>query len=109
MKLKDILIAVPALQKLAAAELTLKIAYELQQLNSALQNDLDFFDREKAKIVNRLGEIKGNEPEITELLNMDVNTEIHRVKIPLTETEHVKLSANDINAVRAFVDFEGEK
>lgn len=106
MKLKDILIAVPALQKLAAAELTLKIAYELQQLNSALQNDLDFFDREKAKIVNRLGEIKGNEPEITELLNMDVNTEIHRVKIPLTE--HVKLSANDINAVRAFVDFEGE-
>ena len=55
MLLKEIVSAVPALGKLAAANLRLKTAYELKKTADILQKEVDFFEQERRKIVEKYG------------------------------------------------------
>lgn len=55
MLLKEIVSAVPALGKLAAANLRLKTAYELKKTADILQKEVDFFEQERRKIAEKYG------------------------------------------------------
>ena len=58
MLLKEIVSAVPALGKLAAANLRLKTAYELKKTADILQKEVDFFEQEQRKIVEKYGTVR---------------------------------------------------
>lgn len=53
MQLKEIVSAVPALSKLASANLRLKTAYTLKQTADILQKEVDFFEQERKKILEK--------------------------------------------------------
>ena len=46
-QLKDIVLAVPALSKLSAGDLQLRLAYKLKRMITALQKEADFFAEQK--------------------------------------------------------------
>ena len=117
--LRDIVLAIPALSKLAAAPLRLRSAYRLQKLTSALQKEADFFAEQRQKIFEKYGTAKEdgsfdfsaeNEPkaaaELEELLEMEVMPEVEAIDIPITE--NLLLSANDIGLLMPFVHFTEE-
>ena len=116
-QLKDIVLAVPALSKLSAGDLQLRLAYKLKRMISALQKEADFFAEQK--IFEKYGTAKEdgsfdfsaeNESkaaaELEELLVMEVTPEVEAIDIPITE--NLLLSANDIGLLMPFVHFTEE-
>ena len=109
MKLKKIIDAVPALQKLANADLSLKRLYWVKKLISQLENEVAFFNDERNKIVAKYcenGKIKPEhaeafKSEMDELLALDVDVKFKVVEIP--DTEDIKLSVNDLMLLDGFV------
>ena len=88
-RLKDIILAVPALSKLSAGDLQLRLAYKLKRMISALQKEADFFAEQRQKIFEKYGTAKEdstydfseeNEPkaaaELDELLEMEVMPDV---------------------------------
>ena len=57
-QLKDIVLAVPALSKLSAGDLQLRLAYKLKRMISALQKEADFFAEQRQKIFEKYGTAK---------------------------------------------------
>lgn len=119
MKLRQIINAVPALTKLANADMGLQNSYNLQKLLSSLQTEIEFFNEHKMKIASKYGTVKENglvdipkekeaeaQSELDELLELDVQTVVTTIKIPITE--NVQLSANDIGILTTFVEFTTE-
>ena len=118
-QLKEIVLAVPALSKLSARDLQLRLAYKLKRMISALQKEADFFAEQRQKIFEKYGTAKEdgnfdfsaeNEPkaaaELEELLVMEVTPEVEAIDIPITE--NLLLSANDIGLLMPFVHFTEE-
>lgn len=118
-QLKDIILAVPALSKLAAGDLQLRLAYRLKRMISALQKEADFFAEQRQKIFEKYGTAKEdgtydfsekNEPkataELDELLEMEVMPDVEIIDIPVTE--NLLLSANDLGLLMPFVHFTEE-
>ena len=119
MQLKEIVSAVPALSKLASANLRLKTAYTLKQTADILQKEVDFFEQERHKILEKYGKVQEDgsvlipveqrtkaEEEYSRLLSMDVQPEFSRLRISLSED--VKLSVNDLSLLAPFADFVEE-
>ena len=102
MLLKEIVSAVPALGKLAAANLRLKTAYELKKTADILQKEVDFFEQERRKIVEKYGTAQEDE-EYVRLLSMEVQPDFSRLQISISED--AKLSVNDLAALAPFADF----
>ena len=48
-QLKEIVLAVPALSKLSAGDLQLRLAYKLKRMISALQKEADFFAEQRRR------------------------------------------------------------
>ena len=120
MQLKEIVSAVPALSKLASANLRLKTAYTLKQTADILQKEVDFFEQERHKILEKYGKVQEDgsvlipveqrtkaEEEYSRLLSMDVQPEFSRLRISLSED--VKLSVNDLSLLAPFADFVEDK
>ena len=118
-QLKEIVLAVPALSKLSAENLSLRLAYKLKRMISALQKEADFFAEQRRKIFEKYGTAKEdgtydfseeNEPkaaaELDELLEMEVMPDVESIDIPITE--NLLLSANDIGLLMPFVHFAEE-
>ena len=113
MKLRVIMSAVSAFQKLANADMTLKSAYRLKKLVDSVQTEIDFFNEKQYKIIEKFGGGEGivipedkladMRAEIDELLELDVQTEFTPIKLPLTE--NVSVSASDITALSHFIEF----
>ncbi|GHU34987.1 hypothetical protein FACS1894105_02790 [Clostridia bacterium] len=116
MKLLEIVNAIPALTKLAAADMPLPDAYRLQKLIGSLQSDIDFFNAQKLKTAQKYGVIRDDnfvdipgdkiaeaQSELDELLYMNVETEITAIQIPANDT--IKLSANDVGLLTPFAEF----
>lgn len=57
-QLKDIVLAVPALSKLSAGDLQLRLAYKLKRMITALQKEADFFAEQRQKIFEKYGTAK---------------------------------------------------
>lgn len=112
MKLKTIILAIPALSKLAAGDLSLRLAYRLQKNLSALQKEADFFAEQRQKIFEKYGAVDGSFPaesepaamaELDELLELEVAPEIEALDIPVSE--NLRLSVNDLDSLAFFVCF----
>ena len=120
MQLKEIVSAVPALSKLASANLRLKTAYTLKQMADILQKEVDFFEQERKKILEKYGKVQEDgsvlipveqrtkaEEEYSRLLSMEVQPEFSRLRISLSED--AKLSVNDLSLLAPFADFVEDK
>lgn len=116
MLLKEIVSAVPALGKLTAANLRLKTAYELKKTADILQKEVDFFEQERRKIVEKYGTVREDgavlipaeqrtqaDEEYARLLSMEVQPDFSRLQISVSED--AKLSVNDLAALAPFADF----
>ena len=116
MQLKEIVSAVPALSKLASANLRLKTAYELKKTADILQKEVDFFEQERRKIVEKYGAVREDgavlipaeqraqaDEEYARLLSMEVQPDFSRLQISVSED--AKLSVNDLAALAPFADF----
>ena len=116
MQLKEIVSAVPALGKLTAANLRLKTAYELKKTADILQKEVDFFEQERRKIVEKYGTAQEDgavlipaeqrtqaDEEYARLLSMEVQPDFSRLQISVSED--AKLSVNDLAALAPFADF----
>ena len=116
MLLKEIVSAVPALGKLAAANLRLKTAYELKKTADILQKEVDFFEQERRKIAEKYGTAQEDgtvripaeqraqaDEEYARLLSMEVQPDFSRLQISISED--AKLSVNDLVALAPFADF----
>lgn len=118
-KLRKIVIAIPALQKLSSVDLSLKKLYWVNKLINELENELKFYHESRQKIIEKYKESQtGNKikirddcvtlfnQEINELLDMEVEVKFTVPEIP--DTEEIKLSRDDIIALEGFVKIRFE-
>ena len=117
--LKTIVLAIPALSKLAAEDISLRLAYRLKKNIAELQREADFFGEQRIKILEKHGtaDESGNYTfegdneqkaiaELDELLDLEVEPVIDPIDIPITED--LKISVNDMGMVEAFINFTEE-
>ena len=117
--LKTIVLAIPALSKLAAEDIRLQLAYRLKKNIAELQREADFFGEQRIKILEKYGfaDESGNYTfegdneqkaiaELDELLDLEVEPVIDPIDIPITED--LKISVNDMGMVEAFINFTEE-
>lgn len=119
MKIKQIVDALPSLQKLAGCELTLQKLYNIQKLMGRLNEELAFYDEQRSKILGKYCDIQGNQyipraenmgklnEEMEELLDTEIEGEINEVVLGIDED--VKLSYNDLMALTGFVRIGDER
>ena len=115
-QLKRIISAIGALGKLSATDLPLKTAYNVKKSIDLLQKEVDFFNQERKKLLEKYGAenedgsftlredaLLDAQRSMEELLAMEVAPDIPAVSIPLDDG--IQLSANDIEALTPFVTF----
>lgn len=112
--LKEIINAVPALNKLADSDLPLPLAYKLSKQIKALQTEIDFFNAEREKVMKKYGgesrrdrivfKDPGGVDEFEKVLELTVNPDTERLRIPMLDDIH--LSAHDVAFLEPFVEFE---
>ena len=119
MKIIQVVDALPSLQKLAGQELTTKTLYRIQKLFGNLETEIAFYNEQRNKILTQYCDLVGNQyvpkkgdeaklnAELGELLNIDIECEIKEVVIGFDE--NIKLSYNDLVALKGFVRIEGEE
>ena len=119
MKLYEVVNAVPALNKLGNSEMKLTEAYKLQKLLTAIQVEIDFFNKNQLKIIEENGEIQasgdfkideGKREIYAKAMDELALTEVEPVftKMKIAVTENIQLSANDIGVLMPFVEFTEE-
>ena len=117
MKMGKIIDAVPTLQKLSDRPLSLKTLYKLKSAMAKLEKEIDFYNEERVKIVSSLGDnIQGDqwkisdgnmeefENRMTELINLEVDSEIEPILIPVTE--NIQMSYSELKALEGFVELD---
>ena len=119
MKIIQVVNALPSLQKLAGQDLSIKKLYKISKLLGNLENEIAFYNTQRNKILTQYCDVVGNQyvpraedeaqlsAAMNELLDTDVECEIKEVVLGLDED--VKLSYNDIVALKGFVDIEGDE
>lgn len=118
MKIKQVMEALPSLQKLAGQDLSIKKLYKISKLLSNLEKEIAFFNEQKSKLIAKYCDVVGNQyvprketemqfaQEFNELLDTDIECEIKEVV--LSDNEDIKLSYNDIVTLNGFVSIEGD-
>lgn len=118
MKIRQVVDALPSLQKLAGQDLSIKKLYKISKLLSNLENEIAFFDAQKGKLLAQYCDVVGNqyvprqetEAELNQKFNELLDTDIDDVQeVMISDSEDVKLSYNDLMALRGFVGIEGEE
>ena len=115
-QLKQVIGAISALGKLSATELPLKTAYNVKKSVDLLQKEVDFFNQERKKLMEKYGAenedgsftlredtLADAQQSMDELLAMEVAPDIQVLSIPMDDG--IRLSANDIEALTPFVTF----
>ena len=118
MKIGQVVEALPSLQKLARQDISIKKLYKISKLLGNLEDEIAFYNAQRNKIISQYCDVVGNQyvprqedegklnAELSELLDTDVECEINEVAIG--DNENIKLSYNDLIALRGFVRIEGE-
>lgn len=113
MELKDLVNAKDGLIKIFNAELPIKISYKLSKLVKDLNEELNFFEEKRKKLIEKFGEKKGDKIEVKqenlELFTNEMNellklkVEFKFEKIQLNEIENVKLSSLEVYNLQKFI------
>ena len=116
MKIREMVLAINALSKLANCDLNIQTAYKLNQVVSIIQKEVDFFSNQRQKIFEKYGKLnkkdefviaKENESKaeeaIEEILDIESEAKIIPIKIPITE--NIQLSVNDLIFLEPFITF----
>lgn len=118
MKIIQVVNALPALQKLAGQDLSIKKLYKISKLLGSLEEEIAFYNEQRQKILGQYCDIVGNQyvpraedeakmnAEMSELLETDID-EVQEVIIG--DDENVKLSYNDIVLLDSFIKLEGSE
>ena len=113
MKFGQVIEALPSLRKLAGQELSIKNLYKVSKLMGNLENEIAFYNEQRNKIMSQYCDIQGNQyvpreadmgklnAEMGELMDTEIECEIKEVV--LGTDEDVKLSYNDLVALKDFV------
>lgn len=118
MKIRQVVDALPSLQKLAGQDLSIKKLYKISKLLSNLENEIAFFNAQKSKLFAQYCDIvdnqyvprKEDEAEFAQKFNELLDTDIDDVQeVMISDNEDVKLSYNDLMALKGFVGIEGEE
>ena len=109
-KMERLVASSAAFRKFYNADLTLHTAYVVRKVVNAAQEELNFFNEERGKIMARyhIGE-DGEDREacdmaLTDLLHMEVEVNCEPVKLPMDEAVH--LSAGDLDALDPIITFD---
>lgn len=115
-QLRIIISAIPALSKVAAGDLSLRLAYKLKKNMNELQKEADFFSEQRMKIFEKYGTADDNGnysfateneakaiSELDALLDMEVTPDVDMIEIPITE--NLCISVNDITLLMPFIHF----
>ena len=116
MKLHKIINAIPALNKLGNSNMKMTEAYKLQKLLSALQVEIDFYNKNHLELIEKHGQIKDDgtfsidkekQNEFVKAMNELSQTEVEPIftKMKIIINENIQRSANDITALTPFVEF----
>ena len=115
MKLRTIIDALPALQKLSAQDFTPKTLYRVRKLIQSLETEVKFFNDERDKVVAKYrqggekltgAQLAAADAELATTLDIEVDVTFTRPQIP--DSENYRLSNNDLEQLAAFVDFTFE-
>lgn len=119
MKMRQVIDALPSLQKLAGQDLSIKKLYKISVLLGNLDREVAFYSAQRNKILSQYCDVVGNQfvprkedeeklaQEMNELLDTDIECEINEVVIG--DNENIKLSYNDLIQLKGFVRIEGEE
>lgn len=120
MKMKQLVDAVPSIQKIAGQDLHTGTLYRVSRLIGKSESHLKFYDERRAVILEECGTWENSKyvpkPDMTEvlenkmreLLDLDLDMEgIKPVKIPAYED--VRLSYADLRLLEGFVEIEFEE
>ena len=113
MKFRQIIEALPSLQKLAKQDLSIKKLYKISKLLGSLEQEIAFYNSQRNKIFEQHCDIVGNQyvarageeemlnAEMGELLDTEVECDVQEVVIGIDED--VKMSYNDLVALEGLV------
>lgn len=116
MKISQVVDALPALQKLATQDLSIKKLYAMRKMIGRFDEELAFYNEQRNKLLSQYCDIVGNQyvpreehieklnAEMRELLDTEIEGEIKEVVISVNED--VKLSYNDLMTLEGFVRIE---
>lgn len=118
MKIKNIVNALPSLQKLAAVELPCRVLYKINKLMDSLESELKFYNKQRDQIFQKYNvqmengqlklqanDIEAFEREFNELLNLEVE-DIKSIDVPADD--NIKLSYNDVKALEGIINIQFE-
>lgn len=101
--LKEVISAVPSLQKLYRMDLPLSISYRVYQLSQAINTKISFFTQRREQILRN----PERKAELDELLEQDAELDrFGRIKVRLSDD--YLLSPADIENLSKFIEFELE-
>lgn len=119
MKIGNIVSAMPALQKVAAADMRPRTLYKVSKLMDSLDHALTFYNERQAYLVKSMGHETGTgwrvdddkveeyRKKMQEVIDVEIADEIEPVKIPVDE--NVKLSYQDLCLLRGLIELEAEE
>lgn len=114
MKMKTLVDAIPALQKLAKQELTIKTLYRVSKLLSKLDDELAIYSKTRESLIQNYcvvenGTVIPKEESIDEfnekfieLLEFEIDS-LGELPIEIPLEEKITLSYNDLNLIKAFI------
>ena len=106
MKYEKIVLSVPALQKLAAQNLPMPIAYRLKKMTARVNDELVFFRMRHREITESDAADEEKGALVAELLNFETDWDPEPLRIPV-DTD-ISLSCSDLNALEGMVEFYEE-
>jgi hypothetical protein len=119
MKIKQIVDALPSLQKLAGQDLSIKKLYKVSKLLGNLESEIAFYNEQRNKIMSKYCDVVGNQyvprgedmerlnKEMGELLDTDIECTVKEVFLGLDE--NIVMSYNDLTALKGFIRIEDDE
>ena len=102
--LKEVISAVPSLQKLYKTDLPLTLSYNIYQLSQAINGKISYFIQQREQIQKS----SEKQAELEELLCLDAGLgSFNKISMPLCDD--YQLSPADIENLSKFINFEMEK
>ncbi len=120
MKMLDLVVALPVLQKLGSQDLSISTLYRLTSFMDKLNVHVNFYNFQRVKLLEQYCQKApdGNYkpiPErseefnvrLNELMGVEIDTDGLKLPFVIPERENIRLSYNDIKAAEQFIKIGG--